>query len=102
MIESSSEEEEEETVEQHQNIEFITTTTIDTSVQEAEVLAQDARYSQAPPMEMPSPTTTEAFPSEPIVSQAFIESQMRQLSKSIITSIGSMFEKLNQSVDYRF
>ena len=27
---------------------------------------------------------------------------MRQLSESLTTSMGSMFEKLNQSVEYRF
>ena len=63
---------------------------------------QDARDTQAPPMKMPTPTATEASPSKPIVSQAFIKSQMRQLSESITTSIGSIFEKLNQSVEYRF
>ena len=39
VIKSLSEEEEEETKEQYQNIEFITMTAIDTSVQEAEVPA---------------------------------------------------------------
>ena len=68
MIESSSEKEEEKTEEHHQNIEFITVTTTDTSVQEAEVPAQDARNTQAPPMEMHAPTATEASTLEPIVS----------------------------------
>ena len=57
---------------------------------------------QAPPIVPPILTSTEASTLELIVSQQFIETQMRHLSKSITTSLGSMFEKLNQSVEYRF
>ena len=48
------------------------------------------------------PTFTEASTSKPLVSQEFIEQQMRQLSQFNTTSMGSMFDKLNQSVEYRF
>ena len=51
----------------------------------------------------PSATTIgEASTTKPLVSQEFIEQQMRQLSQSITSSMGSMFEKLNQSVESRF
>ena len=66
------------------------------------MLAQEARDTQVPLMEMSAPSDTETSTSEPIVSQAYIENQMRQLSESLTTSKGSMFEKLNQSMEYRF
>ena len=73
-------EDEEETKEQHQNLEFVTTTIA--SAQEAKVPPQEAIYTQAPPMEieqegrdiqvptmnMPTPTITETSTLEPIVS----------------------------------
>ena len=61
-------------------------------------------------MDMPTPPTMDIFASattqtpiiEPSVSQSYIDNQMRQMMKSITTSIGSMFEKFNQSVEQRF
>ena len=41
------------------------------------MLVQDVRDTQAPHIEMPTPTVTETSTSKPIVSQAYIESQMR-------------------------
>ena len=46
-------------------------------------------------------TFSEASTSKPLVSQKFIETQMRQLLELITTSMDFMFEKLNQSVEYR-
>ena len=97
-------------------MEFVTTTAADTSVQETEVPSQEAIDTQAPhiemekeaidtqepPMNMLAPTITETSTTEPIVSQAYIESQIRQSSKSLTSSMDSMFEKLNQSVEYKF
>ena len=65
-------------------------------------IKQEERDIQVPTMDMPAPTVIETSTLEPIVSQAIIESLMRQLSESITTSIGSMFEKVNQSMEYRF
>ena len=53
-------------------------------------------------MDMPAPNVTETSTLEPIVSQAYIENQMRQMTESLTTSIGSMLDKLNQSMEYRF
>ena len=108
----SSSIDEEKTKEQHQNLEFITATT-DTSVLEAEVPLQEEIHTQAPPMEMeqdiqeppmdmPAPSVTETSTLEPTMSQTYIENQIRQLNESLTTSIGSMFEKLHQSVEHKF
>ena len=50
-----------------------------------------------PSMDMPAPSITEPTTLEPSISQTNIENQMRQLTESLTTLIGSMFEKLNQS-----
>ena len=55
-----------------------------------------------PPMDMLAPPIPESSTLEPTVSQINIEHQMRQLTKSLTTSIGSMFERLNQSMDDKF
>ena len=49
---------------------------------------------------MPAPPTVET--SQTIVSQSYIEHQMKQMNDSITTSIGSMFDKFQQSVEQRF
>ena len=41
------------------------------------VMEQEARDTQAQTMDMPSSTITKTFTVEPIVSQAYIENQMR-------------------------
>ena len=51
---------------------------------------------------MPTPNATETSTIEPTVSQAYIKNQMRQLTESLTTSIGSMFDKLNQTMKYKF
>ena len=51
---------------------------------------------------MPAPNATETSTIEPTMSQAYIKNQMRQLTESLTTSIGSMFDKLNQSVENIF
>ena len=61
-------------------------------------------------MDMPTPPTmdlpTSAITQTPIielsVSQSYIDNQLRQMTESITTSIGSMLEKFNQSVEQRF
>ena len=61
-------------------------------------------------MDTPTPTTKDLPTSaiietpiiEPSVSQSYINNQLRQMTESIITSIGSMFEKFNQLVEQRF
>ena len=64
---------------------------------------QTEREPLAPPVITPSATIfAEASTFEPIVSQKFIEQQMRLLSQSITSSMGSMFDKLNQSIESRF
>ena len=55
-----------------------------------------------PTMDIPAFAPTETPISEPLVSQSYRENQMRQMTESIIISIGSMFEKFNQSVEQRF
>ena len=62
---------------------------------------QDTTNIQVPHIEISTPTVTETSTLEPIVSQAYIESQMRQLSESLTTSVGSTFEKLNHFMEYR-
>ena len=57
---------------------------------------------QMPSMDMPAPSVTELPTLEPSMSQTNIENQMRQLIESLTASIGSMIERLNQSVDYKF
>ena len=57
----------------------------------------------APPtMDLPTSDITQTPIIEPLVSQSYIDNQMRQMTESITTSIGSMFEKFNQSVEQRF
>ena len=51
-------------------------------------------------MDMPTTFVTKISTLELTVSQTYIENQMRQLNESLTTSIGSMFEKLHQSVEY--
>ena len=65
-------------------------------------MEQEVRDTQVPTMDMPTPTITETSTLEPIVSQAYIENQMRQMTESLTTSICSMFDELNQSMEYRF
>ena len=100
-IESSSDDEDEEMNEQLPNIEFVPAAA-EVSVLEAKVQEQNERQTQAPPVVTPAPTLTKASTFEPLVSQKNFEQQMRQLSQSITSSMGSMFDKLNQSVESRF
>ena len=53
-------------------------------------------------MDMPSPSVIEPTTLEPSMSQTYFENQMRQLTESLTTSIGSMFDKLNKSMEYQF
>ena len=55
-----------------------------------------------PTMDLPTSDTTQTPIIKPSVSQSYIDNQMRQMTKSLTTSIGSMFEKFNQSVEQRF
>ena len=63
---------------------------------------QTEREPLAPPVVTSAPTFVEASTFEPTVSQDFIEQQMRLLSQSITSLMGSMFDKLNQSIESRF
>ena len=57
----------------------------------------------APPtIDMPTAPTVETSIVETTVSQSYIEHQMKQMTDSITTSIGSMFDKFQQSVKQRF
>ena len=55
-----------------------------------------------PTMDIPTSDTTQTPIIEPSVSQSYFKNQMRQMTESIIISIGSMFEKFNQSVEQKF
>ena len=114
-INESSTNDDEETDEQLYNIE-IGTTAIKCLVLEAKVqedIERESRslktllapaFSTAPaPHVITSLATTfaDASTSAPSVFQNFIEQQMRLLSQSLTGSIGSMFDKLNQTIDSR-
>ena len=53
-------------------------------------------------MDILSPPTTETSSTEPTLSQSYIENQMQQMNESIMNSIGSMFDKFQQSEEQRF
>ena len=68
-----------------------------------DVPAPSAMDTPAPPtMDIPASAPTKTPILEPSVSQSYLENQMRQMTESITTSIGSMFEKFSQSVEQRF
>ena len=55
-----------------------------------------------PIMNIPTSATIETPIIEPSMSQSYIDNQLRQMTESITTSIGSMLEKFNLSVEQRF
>ena len=65
-------------------------------------IQQGTENIQIPAVDISAPTTTKTSIVEPLVSQTYIENQMRQMTESITTSIGSMFDKFHQSVEQRF
>ena len=105
IVEISSSEDEEEDEEQPR--EFATTAVA--SAQEEEIQTQgpidttiEPTVPTPPTMDMPAPPIAETSIIESTLSQTYIEHQMKQMTDSITTSIGSMFDKFHQSMEQRF